>query len=159
MRRRSDTDPVDTRAARVAALDMLARRDRASGQIFTKLTTKGYLPEVASAVVAALVGENLINDRRYVEHFVAYHAGRGQGPLKVRAELRQSGVDTELIDELLEAYSEWNIRAQEARKKKFGLELPAQYAEKARQSRFLAYRGFTGPQIRSALDSTIDYET
>ena len=138
---------------------MLARRDRASGQIFSKLTGHGYLPEVAAGVVAALVGENLINDRRYVEHFVAYHAGRGQGPLKVRGALRQSGVDAELIDEILEAYSEWNARAQEARKKKFGARLPAQYAEKARQSRFLAYRGFTGSQIRSALDSTIDYET
>jgi regulatory protein len=77
----------------------------------------------------------------------------------VRGELRQLGVDSELIDEILEAYSEWNVRAQEARKKKFGAELPAQYADKARQSRFLAYRGFTGSQIRSALDSTIDYET
>lgn len=157
--RRSDLEPANAAAARSAALDMLARRDRAAGQIFTKLTGHGYLPEVAAQVVADLVGENLINDRRYVEHFVAYHAGRGQGPLKVRGELRQSGVDAELIDEILEAYSEWNIRAQEARKKKFGARLPAQYAEKARQSRFLAYRGFTGSQIRSALDSTIDYET
>jgi regulatory protein len=157
--RRSDLNPDDAAAARGAALDMLARRDRASGQIFTKLTDRGYTAEVAAQVVAALAGENLINDRRYVEHFVAYHAQRGQGPLKVRGELRQSGVDGELIDELLAAYSEWDVRAQEARKKKFGAAAPAHYAEKARQSRFLAYRGFTGAQIRSALDTTIDYET
>ena len=48
MVRRSDLDPGDATAARDAALDMLARRDRASGQIFTKLTGHGYLPEVAA---------------------------------------------------------------------------------------------------------------
>ena len=84
----SEVDPADARAARVAALDMLARRDRSSGQILAKLTERGFAPDTGAGVVAALVRENLINDRRYVEHFIDYHANRGNGPIKVRAELK-----------------------------------------------------------------------
>ena len=159
MRRRAEIDPDDTHAARVAALDMLARRDRASGQILDKLAEKGYSPAVAASVVAVLVAEKLINDRRYVEHFVDYHARRGHGPIKVRSELRQLGVDGESIDEFVAAYPNWVERAREVRQKKFGAHEPVDYAAKAQQSRFLAYRGFTGSQIRTALGFDVDYET
>ncbi|MBS0614918.1 MAG: regulatory protein RecX [Proteobacteria bacterium] len=158
--RRLGVDPEDARAARVAALDMLARRDLPAAQVIERLERRGYAPATAAAVAAVLVTENLVNERRYVEHFVAYHAGRGQGPIRVRAELRQDGVDPILIDEFIDAYAEWEARAREARQKKFGPHVCDDYTEKARQSRFLAYRGFTGAQIRSALDfDPDDHET
>ncbi|MFO1469172.1 MAG: regulatory protein RecX [Steroidobacteraceae bacterium] len=153
-------DPEDARAARIAALDLLAGRDRPGAQVREKLEERGFSAATASAVVTALVAENLINERRYVEHFVAWHAGRGQGPIRVRGELRQAGVDPELIDEFIDAYDEWDQRAREARRKKFGSAVCDDYAAKARQSRFLAYRGFTGAQIRSALGpDPDDHET
>jgi regulatory protein len=157
--RRADIDPNDARAARVAALGLLARRDRAAGQMLVKLTQKGFAPQTAAGVVAALVKENLINDRRYVEHFIDYHANRGNGPIKVRAELRQLGIETGLIDEFVGAYPDWIARAREARQKKFGGREPVDYAAKARQLRFLANRGFTGSQIRTILGFDLDHET
>ena len=159
MRRRDEIDPADSRAARVAALSLLARRDRASGQVLVKLTDKGFSTETAAGVVAALIRENLINDHRYVEHFIDYHANRGNGPIKVRAELRQSGIDGDLIDAFISGYPDWIARAREVRQKKFGGKEPVDYAGKARQSRFLAYRGFTDSQIRTALGFDVDYET
>jgi regulatory protein len=159
VRRRDDIDPADARGARVAALDMLARRDRASGQILDELTDKGFSTETAAGVVAALVRENLVNDRRYVEQFIDYHASRGNGPIKVRAELTRTGIDGALVDEFIAAYPDWIARAKEVRQKKFGGREPVDYAGKARQSRFLAYRGFTGSQIRTALGFDVDYET
>jgi regulatory protein len=45
-----------------------------------------------------------------------------------------------------------------ARQKKFGAALPTNYADRQRQSRFLAYRGFTGAQIRTALGFDIDLD-
>ncbi|HVJ29103.1 MAG TPA: RecX family transcriptional regulator [Gammaproteobacteria bacterium] len=38
------------------------------------------------------------------------------------------------------------------RAKRFGPELPRDYAERARQARFLQYRGFDSAQIRAALE-------
>jgi regulatory protein len=38
------------------------------------------------------------------------------------------------------------------RKKRFGPELPRDYLERARQARFLEYRGFGSAEIRAALE-------
>jgi regulatory protein len=35
--------------------------------------------------------------------------------------------------------------------RRFGEDVPAEWKERARQARFLEYRGFTGDQIREAL--------
>lgn len=149
--KKGQPEPGDARAARVAALDLLARRELPAGQLIERLERRGFSTDTAEAVAAALVREHLVNDRRFVEMFVANHAGRGQGPVRVRNDLRQAGVDLALIDEFIAAYGHWDERAREARSKKFGTHVCDDYAEKARQSRFLAYRGFTGAQIRAAL--------
>ena len=86
-------EPLDARAARVAALDALARRDHASEDLRRKLLEKGYDAAVVAPLLDALRAEKLLDDRRYLENFVAYHAARGQGPLRVRADLRRHGLE------------------------------------------------------------------
>ena len=154
-------DPDDARAARVAALDSLARRDRCSTGLRRKLIDKGFDAEVAQGVVDRLCSEKLVDDRRYVENFVGFHAARGQGPLRIRAELRQSGMQGELVDDAVEAYPDWRTQLLKAHQKKFGTEPPADYADKQRRARFLGLRGYTGAQIRMALgfDTDLDVDT
>ena len=152
-------DPLDSRAARVAALDSLARRDRSSEDLRRKLVDKGYDPLVAGAVVERLCAEKLVDDRRYVENFVGFHAARGQGPLRVRAELRQLGLQGDLVEAALEGYPDWIGQLKKAHQKKFGTQRPTHYAERQRQCRFLGYRGFTGAQIRLALGFDTDLES
>jgi len=155
---RRPVEPLDARAARSAALDALARRDRASGELERKLTEAGYESGVVRALVETLKHEKLLDDRRYVENFIAYHAARGQGPVRVRAELHKLGVTGELVEECLRAYPDWIVQLRRARQKKFGASLPSGYAERQRQMRFLGYRGFTSAQIRSALGFDIDLD-
>ena len=159
--RDTGVDPHDARAARRGALDALARRDHASTDLRRKLLDKGYDPQVVGAVIERLRVEKLLDDHRYVEAFIDYHAARGHGPLRVRADLRKIGLPDELVEEGVETYSDWSARLREARQKKFGAALPTLYADKQRQARFLGYRGFTGTQIRMALgfDSDIDVDT
>jgi len=154
-------EPLDVRAARVAALDSLARRDRPSAGLRRKLIDRGFDPAVAAEVVDRLCDEKLVDDHRYAENFVSYHASRGQGPLKVRAELRHAGVLGELVDEAIDAYPNWIVELRKAHIKKFGAQQPADYAEKQRHARFLGYRGFTGAQIRMALgfDTDLDIDS
>jgi SOS response regulatory protein OraA/RecX len=46
-----------------------------------------------------------------VENFVAYHAARGQGPMRVRADLRKAkGLQGDLIEECLGAYPDWMLQ-------------------------------------------------
>lgn len=154
-------EPLDARAARVAALDALARRDYASEDLRRKLLDKGYDSTVVAPLLEALRADKMVDDRRYVENFVAYHAARGQGPLRVRADLRKSGLQGVLVEEYLEAFPDWTAQLRKARQKKFGAGLPNNYADKQRQARFLGYRGFTSAQIRQALgfDIALDSDT
>lgn len=145
----------------MAALDALARRDYAAEALKRKLRDKGYDPELVERVVETLRAEKLLDDPRYVESFVAYHAARGQGPVRVRAELRQVGLDGPLVEEALKRYPDWLDQLRKARQKKFGTPIPTHYADRQRETRFLSYRGFTGAQIRMALgfDTDLDVDT
>ena len=155
----SGIDPFDSRAARVAALDALARRDHATGDLRRKLLFKGFDPTIVGEVIERLREEKLLDDRRYVANFIGYRAARGQGPLRVRADLRKLGLPDDVVEDGVGGYADWVAHLRRARQKKFGAELPTDYAERQRQARFLAYRGFTGAQIRSALGIDIEMDS
>ena len=87
-----ELDPLDSRAARAAALDALSRRDHSSEELRGKLLGKGYDATVVADLMDRLRAEKLLDDSRYLENFVAYHAGRGQGPHRVRENLRNLGL-------------------------------------------------------------------
>jgi regulatory protein len=154
---RQGTEPP-VRSARAAALDALARRDYATEELRRKLLEKGYDAAVVAPLLEALRAEKLLDDRRYTENFVTYHAVRGQGPLRIRADLRRQGLPGSLVEECLEGYPDWIVQLGKARAKKFGAGLPTHYADKQRQAKFLGYRGFTSAQIRLALGFDMDLD-
>jgi regulatory protein len=58
------------------------------------------------------------------------------------------------VDEVLgETGQDWQQLAREIRLKKFGAERPVDFKEKARQMRFLQYRGFESDQIQAAVSA------
>ena len=142
----------------MAALDSLARRDRCSSDLRRKLVDRGFDPAVVAEVVERLVSEKLIDDRRYVENFVLYHANRGQGPIRVKAELRQAGLQGDLVDDAIDSYPDWIAQLRKTHQKKFGTQPATHYADSQKRSRFLSYRGFTGAQIRMALGLDTDLD-
>ena len=165
-RRKRPGDPAkalakarDPEAARVAAISLLARRDFASGELRQKLGSQGYDPAVAAAVVAELTEERVLDDARYAENYVAYHAGRGEGPLRIGADLRSLGVPDALVEAALEAGPDWRELARTIRLRKFGAEPPEEWAEKTRQARFLQYRGFSSDHIRAATGAEFDADS
>jgi regulatory protein len=162
-RRRRAGDPAealakarDPDAARVSAVALLARRDFASGELRQKLESQGYDAAVAAAVVAELTEERALDDARYAENYVAYHAGRGQGPLRIGADLRSLGMPDALIEAALDTGPDWRELARAIRLRKFGAELPKEWTEKTRQARFLQYRGFSSDHIRAATGADFD---
>lgn len=120
---------------------------------------KGYDEGIIGTLLDALSVEKLLDDQRYMENFVAYHAARGQGPLRVRVELRRHGLAGAPVEDFLANYPEWLPQLRRARQKKFGASLPAHYPDRQRQARFLSYRGFTSAQIRIALGFDTDIDT
>jgi regulatory protein len=142
----------DPRTVRTAALALLAGRDFSRHELTGRLLRKGYDAAVVETVVQGLVDDCLLQESRYVEQFVGQHARKGQGPARIRHELRERGVDRETVDAALAAGEvDWVQRAREARRRKFGAALPLDRRERAKQARFLQYRGFSPDQIRAAL--------
>ena len=136
---------------------LLARRDHACGELAAKLRERGYGPGVIEPLIAELRERRLLDDERYAGHFVAYHRARGQGPMRIRRELEQVGVLSILVEAALEAAGDWGAAARSTRMRRFGARVPESWPDKARQARFLQYRGFSSDHIRLALGS--DFET
>ena len=93
--------------------------------------------------------QGLQSDDRFTEAYIHSRIQRGYGPVRIRQELRERGVSGELIDQYVDVSEfDWKQHASQVREKKFGHNLPSNYKDKAKQSRFLQYRGFTGDQIK-----------
>lgn len=146
----------DPAAARAAAVGWLARRDYARGELAAKLRSGGFEEDTARQVLADLLSEGVLDDERYAHSYVAHHAARGQGPVRIALELKAVGVCAALIESALRAGPDWVALARKARSARFGAPAPASWPERARQARFLQYRGFSADHIRSALGSQID---
>jgi regulatory protein len=156
VRRPRKADPkaaeADERTVRTAALACLARRDFGKAELGERLRSRGYPSGLVDAVVEGLAAEQLLSDERFLEQFVAMHAARGHGPLRVRAELRERGIEPPEIEAALEqSPADWVELARKARQRKFGAAIPEGFRERAKQARFLHYRGFSAEQIRAAL--------
>jgi regulatory protein len=147
----------DATEARKKAMDLLARREHARGELERKLAAAGFDADIAADVLQRLAEEGLQSDRRFVEAFVQSRINQGKGPIRIHADLGQRGIAAGLIDEVLaEAGEDWCALARAIRKKKFGLSQPVEFRDRARQMRFLQYRGFEPDQIQAAVSSFED---
>ncbi len=151
--------PDDQQAARLAALKLLNRRDYGARELGQRLAERGFAAATVQTVVDHLVQEKLLDDARYALHFVAYHANRGQGPVRIAHRLREAGVAAELVTAVVDASSaEWRRRCGEVRRKRFGAREPGSWAERGKQGRFLTQRGFSSDQVRAAIGGDLDAE-
>jgi regulatory protein len=138
----------------IAAVRLLSRREHSTRELKRKLEGKGHAQETVERVVSKLSDKKLVCDERFAVTLVAHHARRGHGPIRIRAELRQQGATDEAIESALsQSEVDWSQIAAAVRLRKFGSKSPSSMAERAKQSRFLQYRGFSTDQIRAAMAS------
>ncbi len=135
-------------SCREVALALLARREHSVKELRTKLYSRGFDDETITAVLADLVDERLLCDERFAREYVRHRAGKGIGPIRLRQELAERGIGNALVAPCLDEY-DWFELADEARKKRFGPPVPEDFKARAKQMRFLQYRGFSAEQIRN----------
>ena len=137
---------------RVAAMDFLARREHSLRELRTKLERRFPAEQVEEAL-QTLAAEGLQSDTRFAEAFVRQRSQRGYGPLRVRQELRQRGISDELLNAAMDSVEvNWLETLAGVLERKYGDTPASDLKEKARRTRFLLYRGFSGEQIRELLD-------
>ena len=136
------------------ALALLAQREHSTAEMRRKLQrhaaadppadpAAGGVDDVEE-VLAWLRAHNYLSEERFVECRVHQRAAR-HGSLRIKQELAQHGLA--LTPEAAQALRDSELaRATEVWRRKYG-QPPASAAERARQSRFLAGRGFSAETI------------
>jgi regulatory protein len=98
-----EVDPVKrAEQARALCLRLLTVRARTRAELEAQLTKRGYPDDVSRSVLDRLTEVGLIDDADFAEQWV--HSRRinaGKGKRALAAELRNKGVDDEVIDEAL----------------------------------------------------------
>jgi regulatory protein len=135
-------------AVRRTAMDLLARREHGRVELTRKLRQRGALPEMIEPALDRLTEEGLLSESRYLESFVSYRARSGYGPLRIREELSQRGLQRSDIElALRESGIDWQEQLEDTWRRKFSGQLPIDVRERAKQGRFLAYRGYSMEMI------------
>jgi regulatory protein len=130
-------------AVRRAAMDLLARREHGRIELNRKLRSRGAPPEFIEPALDRLAEEGLLSEARYLESFVRMRANAGYGPLRIREELAQRGLAREDIEQALrDSGFDWGEQLRAVWIRKFAGEVPGDQRERARQGRFLSYRGY-----------------
>ena len=152
-RSKRDETEADAPACARVALELLARREHSRRELTRKLAARGFTADVVAAVLDDLERSGALAEARFADSFVRSRIAKGQGPQRIRAELAQRGIDAEAADQVLRgADVDWLDTIRAVRAKRFGPQPPSDYEERARQARFLQYRGFDSAQIRAALE-------
>lgn len=139
------------------AFALLTRRDYSKADLEAKLNQYAINPEEVANLVDELAQQNYQSDQRVAELTLASQLRKGKGLERIKQALKAKQLDTELItEELLEV--DWLDQAYQLKIKKFGMEVEIDPKLKARQIRFLQYRGFDMGIIMKAIARTSDEE-
>ncbi len=139
---------TDRKEMRRQAILSLTRREHSAKELLQKLIRKGYESEQVLALLDNLIDEGLQSDQRFAENYVRFRRKKGFGPVHIQQELQRRGVSKDIITAIVNTQDAgWLECLERARHKRFGPALPANPKDRAKQSRFLAYRGFSQEQI------------
>jgi regulatory protein len=150
----STSDRSTSISIRRAAMNLLARREHSFQELISKLQQRfSEHPDLLMQELHNLTEEGLQSDLRMVEAFVRSRINKGQGPVKISAELRTRGIsDTRIEQGILNAEVDWFELIEQVATRKFGDSRATDLREKGRRARFLQQRGFSFEQISKVLD-------
>ncbi len=148
----------DADRAIAAGLNLLSYRPRTVRELEDRLTRNGFAEPAVAAAIERLEGWGYLDDgafaRRWVENRIEH---RPRGTRLLAQELRQKGVDRDVIGETIEEAEidelAAAIQAGERKAQSYASLDPA--VARRRLTGFLARRGFTGGTVRQAVDQLL----
>ena len=138
-------------------MNLLARREHSRAELARKLARNIPVEtetDVAANEIAAVLDElerdNLLSNARFAEALANARAGR-HGSLRLRSDLLNKGVPAALVAEQVSTAREHDLATARAVWQKKFPSPPMNAAERAKQMRFLAARGFPAEVVRRVL--------
>jgi len=147
---RSDKSQRPARSLKGRALGYLSRREYSRAELSRKLIPFVDEADSLEALLDSLESEGWLSDSRFAESLIHRRASR-LGANRIVGELKRHAVGQALVEAASAQLRETElVRAQAVWRKKYG-QLPETPAERARQARFLAARGFSAATIGKIL--------
>lgn len=140
---------------RLMAMNYLARREHGYQELVEKIGQRVPQEDAESicGMLDQLVQDGLQDDGRYAEMLLRSRADRGYGPLRIRMEMAQRGLDRALIESVLERCAiDWFSLARQQCEKKFGVTSFTDWNSRGKAGQYLQRRGFTSDQVRRAIE-------
>jgi regulatory protein len=135
------------------ALRLLSAREHSRAELERKLVQFEEEPGALAKVLDALQAKDFINEDRVVAS-VLHRRSAKLGAARIKQELQAKGLEPEAVAEAVSRLRASEVeRAKEIWRKKFG-QPPADAAERGKQMRFLASRGFGGDTIHRIVQAS-----
>ena len=137
------------------ALRLLSTREHSRAELERKLTRFEEEAGQLAKVLDALAAKDFINEERVVES-VLHRRSAKLGASRIKQELQSKGLAPQAVAQAMDALRGSELeRAREVWRKKFG-QAPVDAAQRGKQMRFLAARGFGGDTIRRVVSASDD---
>lgn len=137
------------------ALRLLSGREHSRAELERKLKPYEEEPGALAAVLDKLQAKDFINEGRVIAS-VLHRRSAKLGTQRIKQELQAKGLEPEAVAQALDQLRGSEVeRAREVWRKKFGT-APTDAAERGKQMRFLASRGFGGDTIHKVVSGGED---
>ena len=147
----------EKKRAKDRALNFLSYRDRSEKEIRTKLKDVGYQEDIIDWVIGELQRLKFLDDQRFAQSYAQTQMiTRPMGEYFLKRELKQKGLDADLIEQTVEkVYEEKDqlsiaLELAQQRKKRYS-DIDEMKAKK-RMSDFLLRRGFSWDVVSEVLE-------
>ncbi len=132
------------------AFAVLTRKEYSKVELIEKLALYAESRDEVISLVEELSAQHYQSDQRVAEMMLSSQKRKGKGPNQIKIKLKNKKVDSALIAEELKE-TDWAEQAYQLKVKKYGLDVTKDQKLKAKQMRFLMYRGFEMDAIIKAI--------
>jgi regulatory protein len=125
------------------AMGLLVRREHSRRELKQKLRLRGKENEEIEAALETLSRQDFQNDERFAMALARSRQSAGYGPLRIRAEMTQHSLSSELINQAIEALvCDWLEMAQGLVERRYLRKIQADPSQSRKAADFLLRRGF-----------------
>lgn len=133
------------------AYALLCRKEYSKSELIEKLLQYAIDPDEVNKVVEQLTEYGYQSDQRVAEQTLRSQRFQGKGPQRIKQKLLQKSVNSSYIEEQLQEI-DWTAEAYQLKVRKFGTDIEKDAKKRAKQIRFLQYRGYDLDIIFKVID-------
>ena len=128
---------------------MLSRRDHSRLELARKLRQKGAVVEEIEPLLEELESFGYLDDERFCQNFIRYRSGKAWGLSRYRQELQSRGVNSDIVNRVLEETEDLNNGIQCEKLQRLIRKEVSRGKDKQKIVAAMLRRGFSSQRVRA----------